>query len=81
MPQVLDTAPAGTVVATATAAWSDGSAFTGTLGFGGTYTDDGGTFALSCTSCATANILVSPIGMGLVGDGGTVQNITVVATQ
>lgn len=67
--------------ATATAAWSDGPAFTGTLMFGAPYADDGGTFALSCTQCATANIVVSPAGLGLNGDGGTVQNITIVATQ
>jgi hypothetical protein len=49
--------------------------------FGAPYADDGGTFALSCTQCATANIVVSPAGLGLNGDGGTVQNITIVATQ
>ena len=79
MPTVQDTLPLGTVVATATAAWSDGSPFTGTLAFGPPYADDGGTFALSCQSCATANIVVT--GLGLVGDGGTVQQITIVATQ
>jgi hypothetical protein len=83
MPSVQDTVPLGTVIATVTAAWSDGSPFTGTLTFGpaGTYADDGGTFALSCQSCAMANIVVSPTGLGLMGDGGTVQRITVVATQ
>ena len=79
MPTVQDTLPLGTVVATATAAWSDGSPFTGTLAFVPPYADDGGTFALSCQSCATANIVVT--GLGLVGDGGTVQQITIVATQ
>jgi hypothetical protein len=51
------------------------------LAFGSLYADDGGTFALSCQSCATANIVVSSTGLGLMGDGGTVQQITVVATQ
>jgi hypothetical protein len=81
MPSVRDTVPLGTVIATVTAAWSDGSPFTGTLAFGSPYADDGGTFALSCQSCATANIVVSPTGLGLMGDGGTVQEITVVAAQ
>jgi hypothetical protein len=81
MPSVQDTVPHGTVIATVTAAWSDGSPFTGTLMFGSPYADDGGTFALSCQRCATANIVVSPTGLGLMGDGGTVQQITVVATQ
>ena len=47
--------------------------------FGAPYSDDGGTFALSCMQCATANIVVNPAGVGVMGDGGTVQNITVVA--
>ena len=81
MPSVQDTVPLGTVIATVTAAWSNGNPFTGTLMFGSPYTDDGGTFALSCQSCATANIVVSPTGLGLMSDGGTVQNITVVASQ
>jgi hypothetical protein len=31
--------------------------------------------------CATANIVVNPAGPGVMGDGGTVQNVTVVATE
>jgi hypothetical protein len=81
MPSVQDTVPLGTVIAIVTAARSDGSPFTGTLTFGSPYADDGGTFALSCQSCATANIVVSPTGLGLMDDGGTVQQIRVVATQ
>ena len=81
MPSVQDTVLLGTVIATVTAAWSDGSPFTGTLAFGSPYADDGGTFGLSCQNCPTANIVVSPTGLGLMGDGGTVQQITVVATQ
>jgi len=53
----------------------------GTLTFGSPYADDGSTFALSCQSCTAANIVVSPTGLGLVGDGGTVQQNPVVATQ
>ena len=81
MPSIPASTSLGTVVATVTAAWSDGSAFTGTLMFGAPYRDDGGTFALSCMQCATANIVVNPAGPGVTGDGGTVQNVTVVATE
>lgn len=81
MPSIPASTPLGTVVATVTAAWSDGSAFIGTLMFGAPHGDDGGTLALSCMQCATANIVVNPAGLGVMGDGGTVQNVTVVATQ
>ena len=81
MPSIPASAPLGTVVAKVTAAWSDGSAFTGTLMFGPPHADDGGTFALSCMQCAMANIVINPVGLGVMGDGGTVQNLTVVATQ
>jgi hypothetical protein len=81
MPSIPSDTPFAATVATVTAAWSDGSAFTGTLMFGQPYADDGGTFALSCQQCATANIVVNPGGPGLSGDAGTVQQITVTATQ
>jgi hypothetical protein len=81
MPSIPSSTPLGTVVATATAAWSDGSAFTGTLMFGAPYGDDGGTFALNCMQCATANIVVNPAGLGVAGDSGTVQYLTIAATQ
>jgi hypothetical protein len=81
MPSFPDSSAPGTIVATVTAAWSDGSPFTGTLMFAPPYADDGGTFALSCNSCATANIVINPTGLGVMGDGGTVQNVTIVATQ
>jgi hypothetical protein len=81
MPSIPASTPLGAVVATATAAWSNGAPFTGTLTFGAPYADDGGTFALSCTQCATANIVVNPVGLGVTGDGGSTQNITVTATQ
>ena len=81
MPSIPQDAPLGTVVATATAAWSDGSPFTGTIMFGSPYADDGGTFALSCMRCATANIVINPLGLGVTGDGSSVQLVTVVATQ
>jgi hypothetical protein len=66
----------GTVVATVNVTWSDGSPFTGSLGFGSPYSNDGGIFALSGNQ-----IIVNPSGPGVSRDGGTTQNITIVATQ
>jgi hypothetical protein len=80
-PSIPNDTPLGTVVARVTGAWSDGSPFTGTLMFAAPYADDGGTFALSCTQCSLANLVINPIGMGFFGDGGTVHQVTVVATQ
>src|SRR6516164_6364728 len=76
MPSIPENTPLGTVVATATAAWSDGSPFTGTIMFTPPYSDDGGTFALSCMRCTTANIVINPVGLGVMGDGGSVQYVT-----
>lgn len=73
-PSLPQTSPSGTAVSTVTAAWSDGMPFTGTLAFDAPYYDDGGTFALSGKT-----IIVSPLGNGLDGDGGTIQNMTIVA--
>jgi hypothetical protein len=75
-PSLPDSSPNGTVVSIVTAAWSDGSRFTGTLGFDAPYYDDGGTFALSGNQ-----VIVSPTGLGLLGDVGTIQRVTIVATQ
>jgi len=80
-PSVPSSDPLGAVVAMVTAAWSNGSQFTGTINFVAPYNDDGGTFSLSCTQCATANLIISPLGMGTSGDGGTVQNVTLQASQ
>ncbi len=71
-------APAGTVISTIIAQWSDGQPFTGSLSCtSGPYFCDGGTFAIDGSS----NVIVSAAGPGLSGDEGTVQNITVTATQ
>jgi hypothetical protein len=70
-PSISTTAPAGTVVTTITAAWSNGSPFTGSIAL---TSSDNGTFALSGNNLITT-------GTGLSADGGTVQNVTVTATQ
>jgi hypothetical protein len=75
-PSISSSAPAGTVVATITAAWSDGSPFTGSLGFAAPYSDDHGTFAISGDQ-----LIINPLGPGLSADGNTTQNVTILATQ
>jgi hypothetical protein len=75
-PSVPANAPGGTVVATIVPSWSDGSLFTGTLSFGPPNSNDSGTFAISGFT-----LIVNPAGPGLSADGGTTQNVTVVATQ
>ncbi len=75
-PSIANNAPAGTVVATITAKWSNGNPFTGTLSFGAPDSNDKATFAIS------GNLLiVNPAGPGLSVDGGTTQFVTIVATQ
>lgn len=66
----------GSVLATITASWSDGSPFTGTLSFAQPYSNDKGVFALSGN-----NLIVNPSGPGLSADANTLQNVTIVATQ
>jgi hypothetical protein len=63
-------------VATVNVSWSDGSPFNGIIGFAQPYSNDGGTFALS------GKILyVDPAGPGVSKDGGSVQNVTITATE
>ncbi len=59
-PEVPDTTSLGAVVASYTVVMSDGSPFTGTVGFGAPFFDGGGVFALSGN-----NIIVNPAGPGL----------------
>jgi len=75
-PSIPANAALGSVVATITASWSDGSPFTGTLSFARPYSSDNGMFALSGN-----HLIVNPSGPGLSADANTVQNVTVVATE
>jgi Domain of unknown function (DUF4082) len=75
-PSIASNAPAGTVVATITARWSDGSPFTGTLSFGPPDSNDQATFVISGNQ-----LIVNPAGPGLSADGGKTQLVTIVATQ
>jgi hypothetical protein len=72
-PSVLASAVTGTVVTTLMATWSDGTAFSGTLGFAQPNTNDGGLFALNGNQVVVNGSLASL--------GGTTQQVTVAATQ
>jgi Domain of unknown function (DUF4082) len=75
-PNIPANTPLGSVVATVTATWSDGSPFTGTLSFARPYSNDQGVFAMSGN-----NLIVNPSAAGVFADANTVQNVTIVATQ
>jgi Domain of unknown function (DUF4082) len=75
-PSIPANTPLGSVVATVTPSWSNGSPFTGTLSFAQPYSNDQATFAMSGN-----NLIINPSGPGVSADSNTVQNVTVVATQ
>jgi hypothetical protein len=75
-PSIPANAPLGSIVATITPSWSDGSPFTGTLSFAPPYSNDQGIFSISRN-----NLIINPSGPGVAADGNTVQNVTVIATQ
>jgi hypothetical protein len=66
----------GATVATVTASWSNGQLSTGTLGFGPQSSNAGSVFAISGNS-----VIINPPGPGGGGAGGTVEQITIVATR
>jgi Domain of unknown function (DUF4082) len=75
-PSIPSTTPLGATVATITTSWSNGKPFTGRLRFGPPYSNAGGVFAISGNS-----LIVNPSGPGVGGAGGTMKEVTVVATQ
>jgi hypothetical protein len=75
-PSIPNTTPLGATVATIVATWSNGQPFTGTLGFGSPDSNAGNVFAISGNS-----LIINPSGPGVSGAGGTVEQITIVATQ
>jgi hypothetical protein len=77
-PSVPANTPPGTVITAISATWSNNQPFTGTLSCANIpYFCDGGTFAIDGSN----NLIISTSGPGVAGDGGTVQNVTVTATQ
>jgi hypothetical protein len=75
-PTILSNTPPGTVVATISVTWSNGAPFTGSLSFGPPNSNGGGVYALSGN-----NLIINPSGPGVGAAGGSVQNVTIVATQ
>jgi hypothetical protein len=75
-PSIPNTAPLGATVATIIATWSNGQPFTGTLSFGSPYESGGGVFAISGNS-----LIINPSGPGVGAAGGTVEQVTIAATQ
>ncbi len=75
-PTISSTTAPGAVVATVTATWSNGAPFTGTLAFGPPNNNGGGVYALKGN-----NLIINPSGPGVGPAGGSVQNVTIVATQ
>ena len=75
-PTIPNTTPLSAVVATITVTWSNGAPFTGTLSFGPPNNNGGGVYALSGN-----NLIINPAGPGVGPAGGSVQNVTIVATQ
>jgi hypothetical protein len=75
-PAIVDNAALGSTVGTITASWSDGSTFTGTLGFAAPYNDGGGVYAIS-----GSNLIINPSGPGVGAAAGTIENVTIQATQ
>jgi hypothetical protein len=73
-PVIPSNAAIGTIVGRIIPLWNNGSTFTGTVGFGSPYSNDGGCFAVD----GSLNLVVN---CDLSGDGGTVQNVTITATQ
>lgn len=75
-PSIPSTTALGATVATIIAGWSNGQRFTGTLGFASPYSSDGGVYAIVGNS-----LIVNPTGPGVGAAGGTIEHITIVATQ
>jgi hypothetical protein len=75
-PSIPPNAAPGTVVATISASWSDGTPFAGALGFGPPYSNDGGIFAISGDK-----LIVNPEGPGVSALSRTRQKVTITATQ
>jgi Domain of unknown function (DUF4082) len=73
-PSIPNTTPNGATVATILPTWSNGQPFTGTISVANS--NPAGVFAISGNS-----LIVSPSGPGVSTAGGTVEQVTIVATQ
>jgi hypothetical protein len=75
-PRIFDNAALGSVVGTITCTWSDASPCTATLGFASPYNNAGGVYAIS-----GSNLIINPSGPGVGAAAGTLENVTIQATQ
>lgn len=80
-PSIPSTTPKGSVVATLRASWSDGSAFTGSFIFVAPNFDYGGVYAITLNPDRTGQLIVNPNGPGVGSAGGSVEHVTIEATQ
>jgi hypothetical protein len=74
-PSIPNTTPRGATVATIIPTWSNGQPFTGTISIGNS--NPAGVFAISNNN----SLIISLSGPGVSGAGGTVEQVTIVATQ
>jgi hypothetical protein len=75
-PSITSSTPLGSVVATITASWSDGSPFTGALSFAPPYSNAQGIFAIFGN-----NLIINPSGPGVSSNANMTLNVTIAATQ
>jgi hypothetical protein len=74
-PSIPSTTPLGAPVATIIATWSNGQPFTGTISIANS--TPAGVFAISNNN----SLIIDPLGPGVSAAGGTVEQVTIVATQ
>jgi Domain of unknown function (DUF4082) len=74
-PLIPNTTPKGATVATVIASWSNGQPFTGTISIANS--NPTGVFAISNNN----SLIIDPLGPGVSGAGGTVEQLTIAATQ
>jgi hypothetical protein len=75
-PSIPNWTPLGAIVATITVTMTGGSPFTGTVVL---TDDDGGIYAIAGSN--PWYLIINPDGPGVGPEGGTLSNVTVVATQ
>jgi Domain of unknown function (DUF4082) len=74
-PSIPNTTPKGATVATVIASWSNGQPFTGTISIANS--NPTGVFAINDSN----SLIIDPSGPGVSGAGGTVEQLTIAATQ
>lgn len=80
-PTIPSTTPLGAVVASLQGVWSSGAPFTGSYVFVSPNFDDGGVYAITQNANNTGNLIINPSGPGVGSAGGSVEHVTIEATQ